>query len=285
MKYAVFTVSTPDYTPEETVQKLKEYGYDGVEWRVTDQEKADGSGFWNGNRATIPFSTFEQDAPRFRQITEEAGLGQSGAGTYVLCDDLPGVEASIRGVKALGADRFRVRVPGYDGLAPYMPIWETSKAQYRDVVALAGQHDVKVLLELHHRSIIPTASAARLFLDGLDPAHVGVIHDAGNMVFEGFEAYRLGLEILGPYLAHVHVKNARWYPDKYQEDGSLAWVCGWAGLHRGIANMTDLMRALRAIGYDDWIAFEDFSTDQPLDDRLKENLIYMKGVEAAVSAE
>ena len=95
MKYAVFTVSTPDYTPEETVQKLKEYGYDGVEWRVTDQEKADGSGFWNGNRATIPFSTFEQDAPRFRQITEEAGLGQSGAGTYVLCDDLPGVEASI----------------------------------------------------------------------------------------------------------------------------------------------------------------------------------------------
>ena len=285
MKYAVFTVSTPDYTPEETVRRLKEYGYDGVEWRVTDQEKADGSGFWNGNRATIPFSTFEQDAPQFRQITEAAGLGQSGAGTYVLCDDLPGVEASIRGVKALGVDRFRVRVPGYDGLAPYMPIWDASKAQYRDVVALAAQNDVKVLLELHHRSIIPTASAARLFLDGLDPDHVGVIHDAGNMVFEGFEAYRLGLEILGPYLAHVHVKNARWFPDKYQDDGSLAWVCGWTGMHRGIANMTDLMRALRAIGYDDWIAFEDFSTDRPLDDRLRENLQYMKNVQAALASE
>ncbi len=285
MKYAVFTVSTPDYTPEETVRKLVEFGYDGVEWRVTDQEKADGSGFWNGNRATIPFSSFAQDAPRFRQLTEDAGLGLSGVGTYVRCDNLAGVEAVIAGVKALGANRFRVTVPGYDGLASFTPIWEGAKAQYRDVVALAGDHDVKVLLELHHRSIVPTASAARLFLDGLDPDHVGVIHDAGNMVFEGFEAYRLGLEMLGPYLAHVHVKNARWFPDSYQADGSLAWQCGWTGLRRGIASMTDLVRALRAVGYDDWIAFEDFSTDRPLDDRLRENLTYLKNVVAAVAAE
>ena len=91
--------------------------------------------------------------------------------------------------------------------------------------------------------------------------------------------------MLGPYLAHVHVKNARWYPDKYQADGSLAWMCGWTGLHRGVANMTDLVRALRAVGYDDWIAFEDFSTDRPIDDRLQENLIFMKNVVAAVESE
>lgn len=285
MKYSVFTVSTPEFSPDELVQKLRAFGYDGVEWRVIDQVKTDGSGFWNGNRATIPFSTFEQDAPRVRQITEDAGLGISGVGTYVRCENLEGVNAAIRGVKALGANRFRVTVPSYDGRAPFLPIWETARAQYRDVVALAATHNMKVLLELHHRSITPTASAARIFLDDLDPKHVGVIHDAGNMVFEGFEAYRLGLEMLGPYLAHVHVKNARWFPISNRPDGSLEWSCGWTGVHRGIANIADLFRALRDVGYDGWVAVEDFSIDRPIEDRLRENLTYLKNVEAAIADE
>ena len=40
-------------------------------------------------------------------------------------------------------------------------------------------------------------------MQGLDPKHVGIIHDAGNMIIEGFENWRLGLEILGEYLAAV----------------------------------------------------------------------------------
>lgn len=33
MKYGVFSVSMPEYDPEETLKVLKELGYDGVEWR------------------------------------------------------------------------------------------------------------------------------------------------------------------------------------------------------------------------------------------------------------
>src|SRR5688572_32573487 len=52
---------------------------------------------------------------------------------------------------------------------------------------LAKQHGVKALVELHHRTITASANAARRFLDGLDPEHVGAIYDAGNMVIEGWE--------------------------------------------------------------------------------------------------
>ncbi len=287
MKYAVFTVSTPELTQDQVVATLRDIGYDGVEWRVVDQDAGSSSqpGFWAGNLATVPFSTFEQEAPAIRALTENAGLGMPGVGTYVMCDDLAGVEAAIRGTKALGADQFRVRVPNYDGLAPFKPIWNTAQPQYREVVELARTNGVKVLLELHHRSIVPSASAARLFLDDLDPAHVGVIHDAGNMVYEGFEQHRMSLEMLGPYLAHVHIKNARWFPEKYDPDGTVNWVCGWAPVRKGVASVRDLLRALRAIGYDDWIAFEDFSTERPLADRLRENLEYVKSLEAEVKAE
>ena len=44
MKYAIFTASTPEWTPEEAVTELKAAGYDGVEWRVTDDPLMSGSG-------------------------------------------------------------------------------------------------------------------------------------------------------------------------------------------------------------------------------------------------
>ncbi|MDQ3654148.1 MAG: sugar phosphate isomerase/epimerase [Chloroflexota bacterium] len=281
MKFAVFSVSIPDYTPEVAVTKLKEIGYDGIEWRVIDQDPdAKVKSFWSQNKATLPFSTFEQDAPAWRKLTEEAGLEMPGVGTYVMCDDLEGVEQAMRGTRALGATQLRVRVSNYDGIEPFRPKWDAARDQYKNVVGLAKKHGVKILLELHHRSIVPSASAARLFLGDLDPTHVGVIHDAGNMVHEGFESYRLGFEMLGPYLAHVHVKNARWFPEKYNEDKSIKWKCDWAPVHKGIIDMRDLFRAMHAVGYDGWVGLEDFSIERPLEDRLRENLEYLKRVEA-----
>lgn len=286
MKFAVFSVSIPEYTPGEAVMKLKELRYDGIEWRVFDQDpEAKGPLFWARNKATLPFSSFEQDAAKWRRLTEDAGLEIPALGTYVTCDDLNGVESAMRGAKTLGVSQLRVRVPGYDGIEPFLPIWETAKTQYRDVAELATKHGVKTLLELHHGTIVPSASAARLFLGDLDPAHVGVIHDAGNMVHEGHEAHRMSLEMLGPYLAHVHIKNARWFPEKYNPDGSIKWMCGWAPIHKGIVDMRELFTALHAVGYDGWVGVEDFSTERKIDDRLRENLEYLKSVHAEVASE
>jgi len=287
MKFAVFTVSIPEWTPDVAVDRLKAIGYDGVEWRIQDQSETPGAAtFWGNNQATLPLSTLVEDAPAWRKLTEDAGLEMPSIGTYVKCDDLASVEQGMLGAKALGVPRLRVTVPSYDGVAPFRPLFESAKAQYRDVADLAAKHGVKALLELHHRSITPSASTARLFLDGLDPNHVGVIHDAGNMVHEGYEAHRLSLEMLGPYLAHVHIKNARWFPMKYHEDGSVEWKCDWAPLGKGIIDQRALFVALRAVGFDGWIGVEDFSTEQALEQRLQGNLVYLRNLaeETAIQA-
>lgn len=286
MKYAVFSVSMPEYAPDAAVTRLKELGYDGIEWRVIDQAPdAQGADFWARNRATLPFSTFEKDAPVWKALTEAAGLAMPGLGTYVRCDHPDAVESAMRGAVAMGVPQLRVTVPQYDGSEPFLPLWERSQAQYRDVAELARSHGVKALLELHHRTLTPSASAARRFLDGCDPDHVGVIHDIGNMPYEGYETPRMGLEVLGDYLAHVHVKNARWFPTKYREDGTLEWKCDWAPLHKGVIDLRLLFTALRAVGYDGWIGVEDFSTVTPLDQRLTANLAYLKQIEASLAGE
>ncbi len=75
MKFAVFTVSLPEYTPEQAVQKLAGWGYDGIEWRVTDDPLMSGNGrtvaghgtqigFWSGNRCTLSLASLIEDAPR-----------------------------------------------------------------------------------------------------------------------------------------------------------------------------------------------------------------------------
>lgn len=281
MKFAVFSVSIPEWTPDVAVSRLKAIGYDGIEWRVLDQPQAvTPPTFWSNNQATIPLATLEQDASIWSSLTRDAGLEIPSLGTYVQCSDLDAADKAMKGAKALGVPQLRISLPSYDGLDSFLPRFQTAKAQYRDIVALAAQNGVKALVELHHRSLVPSASAARLFLDDLDPNHVGVIHDSGNMAHEGYETHRLSLEMLGPYLAHVHIKNARWFPVKYLDDGSVEWKCDWAPLNKGIIDQRSLFVALRAVGYDGWIGVEDFSTEQKVELRLASNLAYLKRLDA-----
>lgn len=272
MKIAVFTVSLPEYTPEQAVTKLKEHGYDGIEWRVVDQQpSADGQpGFWAGNNCTWPLSTFVEDAPRIKSLTTHASLEMPALGTYAACSDLDAVEQAMQGAAALGVPQLRINVPKYDGQAPFRDLRETAMAQYREVAILARKHGVRALVEIHHGSVVPSASAAALFLNGLDPQDVGAIHDAGNMVYEGHEQYRLGLETLGPYLAHVHIKDAAW-----RQEPSGAWKAGWAPIGEGIVDFTALFTALGAVGYESWVSVEDFASAVPLEERLKQNIEFI----------
>ena len=110
-------------------------------------------------------------------------------------------------------------------------------------------------------------------------ARVGVIHDLGNLVIEGFERHTSAFEMLGDYLAHVHVKNARWVTDGSRTAaGSKVWHHEWATLRDGQADVGQYLTDLRAHGYDGWVTLEDFSTDLPLDERTRDNLAFVKSL-------
>ena len=281
MKLSVFTVSLPEYSPEEAAATLAGLGFDGVEWRVVDQPPWDGEpSFWFGNRCTLPLATLLDDAPRVRALADSHGLAVPNLGTYVQCSEPDAVDLAMRAAAALGSPSLRVMVPDYDGSSPYMPLRDAARRQWERVASLAARHGVRALVELHMDTIIPSASAAASFLDGLDPAHVGVIHDAGNTVFEGHERYRMSLEVLGPYLAHVHLKNARWTSFGARPDGGTQWFPSFAPLRDGIVDVPALLGALGVVGYDGWISFEDFSTERPVYERTRDNLAYVRGLQA-----
>jgi sugar phosphate isomerase/epimerase len=277
MKFSVFTASTPEWTPAEAARNLADQGWDGVEWRVTDQAPADPPSFWAGNRATWPLTGLEESVPEIGRVTSEAGLEFSGVGAYVKVGDRPDVVRVLSATAALGAGRVRLTMPAL-GDDTYPALFAQARADLEWAAARAEAHAVKILVELHHRTIVSSASAAVRLVDGLDPSHVGVIHDVGNLVIEGHEDFRAGLEMLGDHLAHVHVKNVAWQVDGARPDGSVAWRAEWSPLRSGQADLSAYFRALSAVGYDGWVTAEDFSVDVPLPERTRDNLVYLRSL-------
>jgi len=272
MKIAAFTVMLPDLAPEEAATVLNDAGYDGIEWRVTrvpEERRVEPPSFWGNNLCTLEPTAAE--ARRARELAESAGLEIPSLGTYIAVGDLPAVEEAMCFAQIAGAPQIRVGVGSLAG-GSYSERFVAATEFLTAVEALARRHGIKALVETHHGTICPSASSAYRLVSQFDPQYMGVLYDPGNLAHEGFEDYRLGIELLGPYLAHVHVKNCAY--DRPAVAG--LWTPRWAPLEDGVVNFADLFAALRAGGYNGWLSVEDFSQVRSSREVLRHNLRFIR---------
>ncbi|WP_136608589.1 sugar phosphate isomerase/epimerase family protein [Paenibacillus dokdonensis] len=273
MKLSVFTVVTPDLTPEELVKAAREAGLDGVEWRFKEVPKdvnGEKPSFWGNNLCSIDPSLSEPEMLKYKEITEAGGLEVVSVTPYLNEMNLDATEHVFHTARLLGAKMIRVGAASYDGTGSYPELYETTVRYLKEAERMAKQYGVKGIVETHHRTIAPSASLAHRLVSHCDPDHIGVLFDPGNMVHEGYENFRLGMQLLGPYLAHVHVKNARWVQDGQREDGTANWRSEWAPMREGIINFGSLLRDLKSVGYDGYLGIEDFSGQYASGELLKQ---------------
>jgi sugar phosphate isomerase/epimerase len=116
------------------------------------------------------------------------------------------------------------------------------------------------------------------------------------MVVEGKEDWALGLDLIGDYLAHVHVKNTAWHRD-------ARWAWRWEELDAGIVDWEEMLRLLSARAYAGYLSNENLSgvilpgatgfigetlseatsrAAQPIDVKLSRDLAYLKDTERRV---
>jgi sugar phosphate isomerase/epimerase len=274
MKLSVFTVMLPDLTPEEAVSMLADIGYLGVEWRVTRvpiSRKDEPPSFWGNNLCTL--EPDEDEAKRAQSLAESAGLEIPNLGTYIEVGDTVAVSAAMRFARIAGASQVRVGV-ARTGQGEFGQLFQSTLAFLADVEKLALESGVKAIIETHHGTIAASASAAYRLVESFDPAAIGVLYDPGNMVYEGFEDYQMGIELLGPYLAHVHLKNAAW---RRPEAGGV-WQAVWSPLEDGVVDFPRLLAALKGAGYQGWLGLEDFSIARPTPETLSHNYEFISGL-------
>ncbi len=279
MKYSIFTVMAPEFTPEELVGKLAPLGYEGVEWRVvTVLEEGKEISFWSGNKCSFSLQTLEEKADYVKSITEKENLDICSLATYLKVDEFERIEKVMQAANVIACPQIRVSTPSYERGLNYNDLFKKTQESLKKVEKLASKYGIKALLELHMGSIIPSASAAYRLVSMFDPGCIGVVYDPGNMVYEGYENWQMGMQLLGEYLAHVHVKNSSWVIERKDENGIFFWKSTSARLKEGIVEWKQVMDDLKAVGYEGYLSFEDFS-DIPTEEKLAKNIEYLKSLE------
>jgi sugar phosphate isomerase/epimerase len=267
VKLSVFTVSVPDLTPRELGAAAMAAGVEGIEWRFKGtpvDALQEAPSFWRNNRCSIDPERWEEEIPECMDVASTYHLQSVALVPYLSHQDIQATEQAFKAASQLGASLIRVGVPGYNRSMSYSDLYNSATLYLSQVQEYAQHYHVKALIETHHGTIAPSASLAHRLVESFDPTNVGVLYDPGNMVYEGFENYRMGLELLGPYLAHVHIKNAIWAPkNQNQKDltplGDSEWEGIWASIDKGIVPWLEVMRDLHSVGYDGYVGIEDFS--------------------------
>lgn len=285
MKIGVFTVSMPEYDVPATVKVLKELGYDGVEWRVFKPAPVEKPAnctyenrYWLYNLSTVDIDSIGEEAEKTAELCSKAGVEIYSLTTYLSIWETEEIEKVLRAAKIMNCGNIRVNLPFYDEKESYVNLFDRAREQAKVVGKLAEASGVRIVFEIHMGGIIPSASAAYRFVSGMDPRHIGIIYDPGNMVYEGFENYKLGVELLGGYLAWVHVKNAAYELKGAGDNGADMWKPEAYPLKKGSADIGRLVHILKEAGFDGYLSVEDFSNTSDTYSKLESNIEFLKSL-------
>ncbi|KOP64260.1 xylose isomerase [Bacillus sp. FJAT-18019] len=262
MKLSVFTVATPDLAPEELAKAAADAGIESIEWRfkeVPADAATEKPSFWRLNRCSMDPGGTQEDWLRFREAADKYERRSLAVVPYLSCGDVEATEKVMQAAKLIGASFIRAGIPGYDRKRNYNELYDQAVQYLHEVEELAAAYGVKALVETHHLTIAPSAGLAHRLVSHFNPQHIGVLYDPGNMVYEGYENYRMGLELLGPYLGHVHVKNGGYRKTPSVDGTSAVWSAEWSALSQGAVPWRQVIQDLQSVGYDGYYGIEDFS--------------------------
>jgi len=230
----------------ELAQRIHALGFDGVDILVRDD-------YW------VTTETIRKDLPEFVRIMHDFGLSTTSATTDLLDVEDPRLESSLAAMADQGVRQFRLRHLPYRGLGTLHKDVDAARRTLLRLEGLCEKHGLRCFVQTHGGTLHPSASATYSLVQGLDPSYVGVHFDPANMIYQdGHEAWQLGVDLLGPYICMVGVKNAGVYRDDSDVRRGPAWRREWTTLESGLVDWCEVLGLLRAAGYGGPLCMHNF---------------------------
>lgn len=274
MKLSCTSVMLPRWDLGQTFDKLAEYGYEGLELRcrtVKDDAPAEPS-FWGRHLTDISPDNIVDRAGEIQAASKRSGIQVVALAPQAIVGEDELIDKLFAGALAIDPDEppmIRIGAPRHDRTKPYHPQFDEARAGFEALTAKARERGVKALYEIHVGTVAVSCSRTIELLKDLDTDHIGAIYDIPNMIRVGLEDSRMGMEILGPYMAHCHIGNATPVPDKPAREGDfdqVSWKWNFSDLRDGVADIPQLIQDMKDIGYSGYVSLEEFG---PADDDEK----------------
>lgn len=254
---ALFTACAPWLPLDELAPLAAAAGIGGIDLACKPHrfDPARAPGFWDNNAAVLDLDRVEVLAPAAARVLAEWRLVCPVLAGYASARDLAAARRLAAAARVLGAGVVRLWVdrPERGRIGEQ---FAALRAAWAELARMADGEGVRFALETHDGTLATGVSACLRLLDGLDPQRVGVIYDVANTVREGSEPLETALGLLGPYLAHVQVK------DVWHRSGGTAWdgtATGFAPLGQGTLRWPAIIGQLDAAGYHGWLSLENFT--------------------------
>jgi hexulose-6-phosphate isomerase len=162
------------------------------------------------------------------------------------------LQKQIECAAALGIDAILV-VPGAVGVdfisgcevVPYHLAWERAKDFIRAALPAAEKARITIGLENVWNKFLLSPLEMKAFIDGFGSEWVGSYFDVGNVLATGYPEHWIAA--LGERIRRVHFKDYR---------RAVGTADGFCDLLSGDVNWPEVMAALRAAGYQGWVAAE-----------------------------
>ena len=236
----------------KAVAEAKRLGYEGIEVCLFPE-------------GPLNIRMSDAEVAKVRKTLEGAGLQAASVTTGLLwATPLTSTDAAKREqgkhavtrclevAKGLGATGILV-VPGaveifFDPAAeivPYEVAIKRVEEAVKELAKVAEKNKVAIGIENVWNKLFLSPLEARDFVDRIGSEYVGWFFDVGNILLTGFPEQ--WIRILGKRIKKVHVKDFR---------KSVGTINGFVDLLEGDVNWPEVMKALREVGYNDFLIAE-----------------------------
>jgi sugar phosphate isomerase/epimerase len=276
MQYVLFTDNLADLSIEEVCRRVKAAGFDGLDLTLRP------GGHVKPERA-------EAGMAQARAIADDQGVTIPMVSTSVTSVEDPHAEAVFAAAAHYGARLIKLGYWRYEPFGTLARQLDETREKLQGLVELGRRYHVKPCLHAHSGRILTGAGPLLyLLLKDFKPGDVGAYVDPMHMTVEGGNAgWEMGLDLLGPWVALVGIKNFRWIATERDSRGQQRYQTQYTPLADGQAPLPEFMDYLKQLRYDGVVSlhseykggssFRRLTTDQLLV-QSAEDLRYLKSL-------